>query len=48
MSQPLQMIERFYQQLMPNGAGFEEFGTVEGEVQAYQAETTNPEDFIAF
>ena len=33
---------------MPNGAGFEEFGTVEGEVQAYQAETTNPEDFIAF
>jgi preprotein translocase subunit Sss1 len=33
---------------MPNGAGFEEFGTVEGEVQEYQAETTNPEDFIAF
>ncbi len=40
--------EEIPQLQMPNGAGFEEFGTVEGEVQVYQAETTNPEDFIAF
>ena len=33
---------------MPNGAGFEDFGSVDGEVKAYQAESTNPEDFIAF
>jgi len=33
---------------MPTGAGFEEFGAVDGEIKAYQAESTNPEDFIAF
>tara|TARA_R110000803_G_scaffold32307_1_gene71276 strand:- start:379 stop:810 length:432 start_codon:yes stop_codon:yes gene_type:complete len=33
---------------MPTGAGFEEFGAADGEVQAYQAESTNPEDYVAF
>jgi len=33
---------------MPTGAGFEEFGTVDGEVKAYQAESTNLEDYVAF
>ena len=33
---------------MPTGAGFEDFGSVDGETKAYQAESTNPEDFIAF
>ena len=33
---------------MPNGAGFEDFGSVDWETKAYQAESTNPEDFIAF
>ena len=33
---------------MPTGAGFEEFGNVDGEVKAYQAESTNPQDYVAF
>ena len=33
---------------MPDGAGFTEFGTADGEVKAYQAESTNPEDYVAF
>lgn len=33
---------------MPDGAGFTEFGVVDGEVKAYQAESTNPEDYVAF
>jgi len=33
---------------MPDGAGFEEFGLVDGEIKAYQAESTNPQDYVAF
>ena len=33
---------------MPDGAGFEEVGDVDGETQEYQVETTDPNDFIAF
>ena len=32
---------------MPNGAGFEDFGSVDGESKAYQAETGNLEDYVA-
>jgi len=33
---------------MPDGSGFQEVGDVDGEIQDYQVEVTDPQDFIAF
>lgn len=33
---------------MPNGAGFEDFGQADGEVKAYQSESVDHQDLVAF